>query len=156
MVVTFQIFYFGPLLESIFNGWGLGNVEGFDVGCTDSSGITMLENKTSNLQCGSTYHNRYIDTMTLGKGAPVDWTWFHCKATQRCIHNSHRCNLHPHPDCIYEKNGVKVAEDEEGCFTEYKRKGLIQNSANFICQSKVHNKESEAVLSTVANFGEST
>ena len=108
----------------------------------------MLANKTSDTPCGSTYKDPDAEDV------PVDWKWFHCKATQRCIHNSHRCNLHPHPDCIYEKDGVKVAEDEEGCFTEYKRKGLIQNSANFICQSRLHNKESKAVLSTVKVFGE--
>ena len=87
-------------------------------------------------------------------GIPVTWRWFHCKMTQRCIHNSHRCNLHPHPDCIYEKDGVRVAEDEEGCFTEYKRKGLIQKSANFVCQSRAHNQQSEPILSNVAVWGE--
>ena len=137
----------------------MGNIpnEEFLSGCSDSSGITMLANKTSNTsnpQCGSTYHNQYIDWNTNGTGAPVNWIWFHCKATQRCIHNSHRCNLHPHPDCIYEKDGVRVAEDEEGCLTEYKRKGLIQESANFVCQSRVHNTQSEPVLSTVFIYGE--
>ena len=114
----------------------------------------MLANKSSNSQCGSTYHNQYIDIRTSGAGKHVDWTWFHCKATQRCIHNSHRCNLHPHPDCIYEKNGVRVAEDEEGCLTEYKRKGLIQESANFVCHSQFHNQQSQPVLSNVLAFGE--
>ena len=109
----------------------------------------MLENKTSNSQCGSTYHNLNIDYLTNGAGVPVYWTWFHCKATQRCIHYSHRCNLHPHPDCIYEKDGVRIAEDEEGCFDEYKRKGLIEYSANLICQSRLHNKLSDPVLSIV-------
>ena len=116
----------------------------------------MLANKTANPQCGKTYHNPLVDDQTQGEGVPVNWTWFHCKATQRCIHNSQRCNLHPHPDCIYEKYGVRVAEDEEGCFTEYKRKGLLQDSANFICQSPFHNKHSKPVLSTVAVFGELT
>ena len=116
----------------------------------------MLANKTSNPQCGSTYHNQYIDEETYGEGEPVDWTWFNCKATQRCIHNSHRCNLHPHPDCIYEKDGMRVAEDEEGCLTEYKRKGLIQKSANFVCQSRIHNNQSKAIFSTVVVFCELT
>ena len=116
----------------------------------------MLANKTSNPQCGDTYHNQYIDSdiVTQGAGVHVDWTWFHCKETQRCIHNSHRCNLHPHPDCIYEKDGVRVAEDEEGCFDEYKRKGLIQESANFICKSQIHNEQTKAVLSIVSVLGE--
>ena len=114
----------------------------------------MLANKTSYPPCGNTFHSLCVDYLTFGAGAPVDWTWFHCKQTQRCIHNSHRCNLHPHPDCIYEKDGVRVAEDEEGCFHEYKKKGLIQDSANFICQSRFHNKLSEPVLSHVAVYGE--
>ena len=114
----------------------------------------MLANKTSDLQCGNTYHNPHIDSLTGGKGAPVGWTWFYCKETQRCIHNSHRCNLHPHPDCIYEKDSMRVAEDEEGCFSEYKRKGLIEDSANLVCQSQFHNHQSEPVLSFVAVLGE--
>ena len=42
-----------------------------------------------------------------------------------------------------------VAEDEEGCLEEYKRKGLVAKSANFQCQSPDHNNMSPAVLSTV-------
>ena len=141
------------------SGWGFGNVidilDGyFHHGCSDNSGISMLANQTSKSKCGNTYYNQYIDYPTQGEGLPVDWTWFHCKMTQRCIHNSHRCNLHPHPDCIYEKNGVRLAEDEEGCFSEYKRKGLIQDSANFICQHEFHNQQSEPVLSNVVVFCE--
>ena len=43
-----------------------------------------------------------------------------------------------------------VAEDEEGCFDEYKRKGLIANSANFVCQSLSHNIEVPPILSDVS------
>ena len=137
-------------------GWGFGSIDNVNShhGCSDNSDISMLANKSSNSECGSTYHNPYVDYGLHGAGVNVSWTWFNCKATQRCIHNSHRCNLHPHPDCIYEKDGVRVAEDEEGCLTEYKRKGLIQESANFVCQSRAHNQQSEPVLSKVAVWGE--
>ena len=144
-------------------GWGIGTIildavsigQGHN-GCLDNSGISMLPNKSSN-QCVNTYYkNQYIDHVTIQSDVPVpvDWTWFYCKETQRCIHNSHRCNLHPHPDCIYEKDGMRVAEDEEGCFEEYKRKGLIEDSANFICQSQLHNEISVDIFSTVAAFRE--
>ena len=44
-----------------------------------------------------------------------------------------------------------MAEDEEGCLEtgEYKFKGVIKESANFKCQSKFHNKRSEAVTATI-------
>ena len=38
-----------------------------------------------------------------------------------------------------------MAEDEEGCFEEYKRKNLVDESANFICQSPDHNNMSKAI-----------
>ena len=60
--------------------------------------------------------------------------------------------MHPNPECIYEKEGVKVAEDEEDCFEEYKLKGLIKESAAFECTSPDHNKMSPAILSTVFNL----
>ena len=42
-----------------------------------------------------------------------------------------RCDLRPHPKCIYENDkGDMLAEDEEGCEEEYKIKGLIDPSAN--------------------------
>ena len=41
-----------------------------------------------------------------------------------------RCDLRPHPKCIYENEGDMIAEDEEGCEEEYKIKGLIPQSAN--------------------------
>ena len=44
-----------------------------------------------------------------------------------------RCDLRPHPKCIYENDkGEMIAEDEEGCIEEgkYKSKGLIPQSAN--------------------------
>ena len=67
--------------------------------------------------------------------------------------------MHPHPECIYEKDGVMVSEDEEECFEQYKLKGLIRKSAAFECPSLDHNKMSSEILSTVfnesiGNFGE--
>ena len=42
-----------------------------------------------------------------------------------------RCDLRPHPECIYKNGkGDMVAEDEEGCTEKYKIKGLIPESAN--------------------------
>ena len=80
--------------------------------------------------------------------APKSWNWFHCRNTQKCIHLDSRCDLHPNPECVYEKDGIMVAEDEEGCFDEYQRKGLVSKSAKTICPSPDHNKMSPTVTST--------
>ena len=104
----------------------------------------MTPTATSNFTCGDIYtgHPQVVNM-------EVDWTWFHCLKNEKCIHIDSRCDLHPNIECIYEKNGIQVAEDEEGCFDEYKRKGLIANSANFVCQSPVHNTKMPAILSNV-------
>ena len=81
--------------------------------------------------------------------APTSWRWFHCRHTHKCIHIDSWCDLHPNPECIYEKDGIMVAEDEEGCFEEYRRKGLVANTANVICSSPDHNTESPAVISNI-------
>ena len=81
----------------------------------------------------------------------VTWDWFHCKTTQKCIHVSSRCDMHPNVECIYEKDGVMLSEDEEDCYKEYKRKGLIRRSASFECPSLDHNKMSLAIQATVLN-----
>ena len=83
--------------------------------------------------------------------APEDWRWFHCINAKRCIHIDSRCDLHPNPECIYEKAGIRVAEDEEGCFDEYKRKGLVAKSAKMICSSPDHNNMSPIVTSNNFN-----
>lgn len=60
--------------------------------------------------------------------------------------------MHPNPACLYKnEDGDIIAEDEESCIEtgEYKFKGVIKESANFVCQSKFHNERSEAVISTV-------
>ena len=42
-----------------------------------------------------------------------------------------RCDLRPHPKCIYKNDiGDMLAEDEEGCEEEYKNNSLIPRSAN--------------------------
>ena len=62
--------------------------------------------------------------------------------------------MHPNPECIYEKDGVMMSDDEEDCFEEYKIKGLIKKSATFECPSPDHNKLSPAILSTVWNLND--
>ena len=62
------------------------------------------------------------------------------------------CDLHPNADCIYEKEGEMISEDEEGCFEEYKHKGLLDQSASFVCMSPIHNSMSQPVLTTVFDW----
>ena len=61
--------------------------------------------------------------------------------------------MHPNPECIYERDGVMMSDDEEDCFEEYKLKGLIKESASFECPSPDHNKMSPAIVSTVNCHG---
>ena len=93
----------------------------------------------------------------------VTWLWFKCEVNQKCIHPKSRCDLHPHPACIYNntetgknktETGEMVAEDEEGCLQEgkYRDNGLIDASANLECDSPVHNKDSAVIISTVFNW----
>ena len=114
-------------------------------GCQDKSDIhqNMTATDTSDFTCDDIYTGHPLHPVK------VDWTWFKCLKTKKCIHIDSRCDLHPNIECIYEKNGIFVAEDEEECFDEYKRKGLIVNSANFVCQSPFHNTETPAVVSNV-------
>ena len=117
-------------------------------GCKDKSDIrqNMTITDTSNFTCGDIYTGHPYYTQK------VDWVWFPCVKTKKCIHIDSRCDLHPNTECIYEKNGLMVAEDEEGCFDEYKRKGLIANSANFVCQSPFHNTQMPAILSKLGRW----
>ena len=84
----------------------------------------------------------------------VDWQWFRCEVKKKCIHPQSRCDLHPHPACVYNntETGKMVAEDEEGCLKEYKDNGLIDKSANLDCESPVHNNGTAAIHSTVFNW----
>jgi hypothetical protein len=91
------------------------------------------------------------------KNVLIDWEWFRCEVNQKCIHPKSRCDLHPHPACVYNntetgknktETGEMVAEDEEGCLQEgkYRDNGLIDASANLECDSPVHNKDSAAIF----------
>ena len=99
----------------------------------------------------------------MTKPVKVTWLWFKCEVNQKCIHPKSRCDLHPHPACVYNntktgknktETGEMVAEDEEGCLQEgkYKANGLIDTSANLECDSPVHNKDSAAIISTVFHW----
>jgi hypothetical protein len=82
----------------------------------------------------------------------VDWDWFYCAQSKKCIHRAGRCDKIPHHECTFknETTGETIAEDEVGC--DYISRGLTSNSATHPCQSKTHNKNSSAVLSTVYNW----
>ena len=94
---------------------------------------------------------------------PVTWLWFKCVVNQKCIHSNSRCDLHPHPACVYNntetgknktETGEMVAEDEEGCLQKYRDNGLIDASANLECDSPVHNNDTAAIVinSTLFNW----
>ena len=77
----------------------------------------------------------------------VDWKWFHCLQTKKCIHINGRCDLHPHPACTFKnENGEMVAEDEENCSDIYKEKGLVSKSSNYECISPIFNNDSATTL----------
>ena len=120
------------------DGWGLYDHSG----CPDRSDITMNLNEIK--ECGI----KYVDNSGYGeKTIDVSWKWFSCYKTGKCIHANSRCDLRPHPDCIYKNEaGQMVAEDEEGCFKEYKSKGLVTKSPNFECQSAEHNSDTIEIL----------
>ena len=103
----------------------------------------MTVTDASNSTCSDIY------TDPVDGVVSVDWTWFKCLKTRKCIHIDSRCDLHPNPECIYEKNGIMVAEDEEECLDEYKRKGLLARSASLKCQSPYHNSLTPAIFSYV-------
>ena len=79
--------------------------------------------------------------------ASVDWDWFHCPQSKKCIHRIGRCDKIPHHACTTNKT---IAEDEVGC--NYIARGLTSNSATHQCQSRSHNEKSSAVLSTVYDW----
>ena len=100
----------------------------------------------NNSFCGNQYSNLW------GRDIAVSWTWFLCKRNGQCIHNNTRCDMHPHPSCVYvNENGESVAEDEEGCLEEYKRKGLVAASATLECVSPLHNNDSSSVKANIWN-----
>jgi len=120
----------------------------------------LLERKLQKFQLGFYFRDGFVILQTV----PVTWLpWFKCEVNQKCIHPKSRCDLHPHPVCVYNntetgknktETGEMVAEDEEGCLQEgkYRDNGLIDVSANLECDSPVHNKDSAAINSPVFNF----
>ena len=122
-----------------------------EYGCPDKSDIVKdMNTDTPEDPCGG-------ETYTSHIGGPyyVTWDWFPCHQKNKCIHSSNRCNLHPHPECIYMNDKDEmVGEDEEGCLEDYKTNGLVAPSATFPCQSETHNKSSPAILSTIYNWTE--
>ena len=141
----------------IFSDWGaIGPYK--ENGCVDRSDISVTLDK--NHECGDKVGfavGFYRPDPNLAKyKEKIEYAkytnWFPCHKNSKCIHSNSRCDLHPHPDCIYENEGQMVAEDEEGCFDEYKSKGLVPKSANLECQSPMHNSGSIAIQSIVAKF----
>ena len=120
-----------------------------DRGCPDNSGVVKdLENNSS---CGSQYIYRknYYDQKEINQ---VDVDWFECRNNSKCVHKNTHCDMHPNPVCVYlNDDGERVAEDEEGCLEEYKKKSLVARSANFMCPSLLHNKDSSPVKATIWN-----
>ena len=75
---------------------------------------------------------------------------FPCHQKKVCIDKRNRCDLHPLPQCTYfnETEGKLVAEDEEDCEEEYKYKRLIPRSANYKCESPIHNSNTPELFSS--------
>ena len=112
-----------------------------DRGCPDKSDIVkdMAVNVDSDEQlCGTSYS--FIDNRSE-ENKTSSITWFACHKTQKCVHSNSRCDLNPHPACVYvNKDGDLVAEDEESCQEEYIEKNLVPNSAILECIGQVHNR----------------
>ena len=97
-----------------------------DDSCKDMSHIVM--DMDENNECGETYH--YTDFYGRMQNTLADWTWFACSESRKCIHIRSRCDQHPHPSCVYEKDGMKFAEDEDNCISEYKEKSFVPQVIN--------------------------
>ena len=121
-----------------------------DIGCPDHSDKVKDSNPdTPDDPCGAdtyTYYDEFGDQRT----AVVDWDWFYCPQSKKCIHQIGRCDKIPHHACTFKNE--TTAEDEVGC--NYVARGLTSNSATHECQSGSHNEKSDAVLSTVYNWNE--
>ena len=86
--------------------WGTPISDENKIGCSDKSDISQdmtQEDNTINDSCGNVY------TSPNGQIVTVDWEWFPCQKSKTCIHIDNRCDLHPHPDCLYEK--VKILKE---------------------------------------------
>ena len=99
--------YFLPLPD-----WG--NPDPY-LGCRDKSDkVKPFDRSNKTHPCiGNkyTYYDYWKEQVTI----EVDWKWFACTQTRKCIRQQSRCDSFPHPDCIYEKDGLMIAEDEEYC-----------------------------------------
>ena len=87
-----------------------------DRGCEDNSDKVKDFNASNTLDpCGGNEYT-YLD-VEYGRWytISVNWTWFPCYNTKKCIHDNNVCDLHPHPDCTYENNNLTISEDEEDC-----------------------------------------
>ena len=129
------------------SGWGTPD------GCPDHSDKIKDPNpETPNAPCGGNSYT-YQNFGERQKTVVVDWDWFYCPQSKKCIHQIGRCDKIPHPNCTFKnEKGETFAEDEVGC--DYISKGLTSNSATYQCQSRSHNEKSDAVLSTVYNWNE--
>ena len=100
----------------------------------------MAVNVTSDKLCGKSYS---FNPNWSTKNITSNITWFACHKTKKCVDSNSRCDLNPHPACVYEnKNGDMVAEDEENCREEYIENDLVPKSAIFKCIGPVHNRNS--------------
>ena len=115
-----------------------------DRGCPDKSGFSEDADNISNEPCNKLYKYR-----SYGIEKTINVTWFYCKRNNVCIHGDSRCDLHPHPACLYNVSGQHFSEDEEDCLEEYKQKRLIPASVNFKCSNLDHNENTPAITSTV-------
>ena len=128
-------------------GWGRP-----DKGCPDHSDkVKDSEPEPTDDPCGGDSYTYYDFLSEKQKTAVVDWDWFYCAQSKKCIHQIGRCDKIPHPNCTFKnEKGETFAEDEVGC--DYISKGLTSNSATHKCQSRSHNEKSSAVLSTVYDW----
>ena len=131
------------------SGWGTPDNK---YGCPDHSDKVKDPNPdTPNAPCGGNSYT-YQNFGERQKTSVVDWDWFYCPQSKKCIHQIGRCNKIPHPECTFksETTGETIAEDEDGC--DYVARGLTSNSATYKCQSRNHNKDSSTVLSIMFNW----
>jgi hypothetical protein len=105
-------------------------------GCFDFSDISQditQEDNAMNATCGNVY------TSPLGHQYIVDWKWFICQKSKKCIHIDHHCDLHPHPDCLYEK--VKIVKESVSNKNSYILAGYLMYHWQYIsCTIKIYGK----------------
>ena len=90
-----------------------GNIWAY--GCPDNSDKVKDFNTNNQSEPCEGNEYTYHDMWGIEETILVDWKWFACTKTEKCIHQQNQCNSFPHPDCIYEKDGMMIAEDEENC-----------------------------------------